>query len=95
MLVTLLNFLRTLASYLNKSENARLIITTPHPSVGWIHVLGAAIGLFSKHANEEHEDLLDRVKLGMACTHADLNMILYRRFLFGANQITVFKKTRQ
>ena len=29
-------------------------------------VLGAVIGLFSKYANEEDEDLLDRSKLEMA-----------------------------
>jgi len=84
--------LRTLSGYLNESDEARLIVTTPHPSVDWVHDLGAAIGLFSKHANEEHEDLLDRRKLEAAGDQAGLKLKSYRRFLFGANQIAVYVK---
>lgn len=86
-------FLRILSAYLNDSDKARLIVTTPHPSVDWIHDLGAAVGLFSKHANEEHEDLLGRAKLEMAGAQAGLKLVLYRRFLFGANQIAVYAKS--
>ncbi len=85
-------FLHILSAYLDESNDARLIVTTPHPSVDWIHDLGASIGLFSKHANEEHEELLDRAKLERAGVQAGLKLIAYRRFLFGANQIAVFEK---
>ncbi len=85
-------FLRTLAAHLNESEGACLIVTTPHPAIDWIHGLGANAGLFSKQANDEHEDLLDHAKLEMAGTQAGLKLISYRRFLFGANQIAVFEK---
>ncbi len=85
-------FLRTLAAHLNDTEGACLIVTTPHPAIDWVHGLGAAAGLFSKHANEEHEDLLDRAKLEMGGAKAGLKLISYRRFLFGANQIAVFEK---
>jgi len=67
-------------------------VTTPHPSVDWAHVLGAAVELFSKHANEEHEDLLNRAKLEMAGTQAGLELVSYQCFLFGTNQIAVFEK---
>jgi SAM-dependent methyltransferase len=88
-------FLASLATHLISSDNACIVITTPHPAVDWIHDAGAAVGLFSKHANEEHEDLLDRTKLEMAGQNAHLALVSYRRFLFGANQIAVFKKERR
>lgn len=83
-------FLRTLAAYLNDTPASRIVVTTPHPAVEWIHDAGAAIGLFSKHASEEHEDLLDHTKLEMAGHQAGLRLVSYRRFLFGANQIAVY-----
>lgn len=86
------DFLVMLATHLASSETACIAITTPHPAVDWIHGAGSAIGLFSKHANEEHEDLLDRTKLEVAGQKAGLTLAYYRRFLFGANQLAVFKK---
>jgi SAM-dependent methyltransferase len=83
-------FLADLAKHLNLSETARIVITTPHPSMDWVHDVGSAIGLFSQHANEEHEDLLDRDKLELVGENAGLRLVEYRRFLFGANQIAVF-----
>lgn len=87
-------FLYTLAVHLDESTAACLAVTTPHASVDWVHDVGAALGLFSKHANKEHEDLLDRAKLETAGAKAGLKLISYRyrRFLFGANQIAVFEK---
>lgn len=85
-------FLAALAAHLEESDTACLALTTPHPSVDWVHDTGAAVGLFSKHANEEHEDLLDRARLEMAGAEAGLRLISYRRFLFGANQIAIFDK---
>lgn len=86
------DFLSRLAGYLNPAPSSRVVITTPYPSVDWIHDLGAKIGLFSKHANEEHEDLLDRSKLEKAGLNAGLKMVTYQRFLFGANQVAVFAR---
>jgi len=86
------DFLRTLATYLGDTQSSQLVITTPHPTVGWVHDLGSAIGLFSKHANKEHEDLLDRSKLDKAGEQAGLSLVHYSRFLFGANQLAVYAK---
>lgn len=83
------NFLRTLSEFLN---DGHLVVTTPHPSVDWIHGVGAAIGLFSKHANEEHGDLLDQVRLEMVGAQAGLKLKFYSRFLLGANQVAVYSK---
>lgn len=85
-------FLATLAAHLHRAPEARVVVTTPHPSVDWVHDAGAAVGLFSRHANEEHEDLLDRHKLRAAGAAAGLKMLSYRRFLFGANQIASFAR---
>lgn len=83
------SFLCTLAEHL---KDGYLIVTTPHPAVDRLHGFGAAIGLFSKHANEEHGDLLDRSRLEMVGAQAGLKLNFYSRFLFGANQIAVYSK---
>lgn len=85
-------FLGELSKRLRDDENSRVVITTPHPSMDWIHDVGSLIGLFSKHANEEHEELLDRTKLEAAGNGANLQLAHYKRFLFGANQIAVYKR---
>lgn len=85
-------FLRLLTSFSGDKKDSRIIITTPSPTFEWVHDIGAAMGLFSKHANEEHEELLDRPKLERAGTEVGLHLVVYRRFLFGANQIAVFEK---
>lgn len=85
-------FLATLADHLQRAPEPRVVVTTPHPSVDWVHDAGAAVGLFSRHANEEHEDLLDRHKLRAAGAAAGLTMLSYKRFLFGANQIASFAR---
>ena len=85
------DFLTELSKYLKNNNAARIVITTPHPSMDWVHDFGANIGLFSKHASEEHEELLDYTKLEVAGRKAGLNLIEYRRFLFGANQLAVFE----
>jgi len=86
-------FLRCAALHLEPQPTSRIVITTPHPAVEWLHDLGAAVGLFSKHANEEHETLLDHARLRACADDARLRLVRYRRFLFGANQLAVFAAT--
>lgn len=85
-------FLLKLTAHLNNSSKSRLVLTTPAPFIDIIHSIGASIGLFSKHANEEHEELLNRDKLENIGKKAGLTLISYKRFLFGANQIAIFAK---
>lgn len=80
-------FLVALKSNLKKTPDARIVCTTPHPSMDWIHWAGSRTGLFSQSANEEHEELLDKKKLAVAAKAAGLRLLNYRRFLFGANQV--------
>jgi SAM-dependent methyltransferase len=74
------------------SPGGRLIVTTPHPIGRWPLEAGAALGLLSSHAHEEHEALLSRRDLEAAGRAAGFLSIAYRRFLFGMNQLAVFSR---
>jgi 2-polyprenyl-3-methyl-5-hydroxy-6-metoxy-1,4-benzoquinol methylase len=85
------SFLLKLAQYLKCQHYSYIVCTTPHPSFEWIHEVGAEMGLFSKHACEEHEALLNKKFLAEVAASAGLRMTVYRRFLLGANQLAVFQ----
>ena len=87
-------FLQDLAEHLIMSVSAKILVTTPHPSMDWVHDVGSKIGLFSGHANEEHEHLLDRTDLLRAGQKAGLRMTHYRRFMFGANQLALYMRIK-
>ena len=82
-------FLHRLATYLTDSPDARLIITTPHPSLGWIYAVGSTLGLFSKYACKEHVELLDYAKMRAFWQSSRLRLVSYGRFLLRANQLFV------
>ena len=63
-----------------------------HVHVHRAHDLGAAIGVFSRDASEEHEKLLGRRDLEMVARSAGLLQVKYRRFLGGANQLVVWQR---
>jgi 2-polyprenyl-3-methyl-5-hydroxy-6-metoxy-1,4-benzoquinol methylase len=88
-------FLRNLLEHLGRRPDDVIVCTTPHPSVDWLHTLGASMKLFSSHASEEHEELLDKPKLEKLAAKSGLLLATYRRFLFGANQIAVFHRAEQ
>lgn len=85
-------FLKRLKENLCDHPQSRIILTTPHPLGEWIHDLGSKFGLFSQHANEEHEELLDRRKLQEIGESAGLKMTTYRPFLFRVNQLAIYKQ---
>jgi len=85
-----LGLLRTFTSYLSDRPYACIVLTTPHPSMDWVHATGAALGLFSRHANEEHEELLGLGDLKHLGEELGLDIRVYRRFLLGANQLVVY-----
>ena len=74
------------------SPGGRIVATTPHPSGRWPLEAGAALGLLSPHARDEHEALLGRAALEEAGRSAGVPLVLYRRFLFGLNQLAVFSR---
>ena len=74
------------------SPGGRLVATTPHPSGRWPLEAGAALGLLSSHAHDEHETLLSPEALADAGRAAGLALVVYRRFLLGMNQLAVFSR---
>jgi len=84
--------LKTLKGYSSDNPSACIVLTTPLPSMEWIHTVGAAIGLFSKHASEEHQSLLGLDELKRLGRELGLRICTYRRFLLGANQLVVYSR---
>ncbi|MEO8585185.1 MAG: methyltransferase [Acidobacteriota bacterium] len=72
--------------------SGRIVATTPHPFGRIPLEVGAAVGLLSAHAHDEHEALLDRAALDEAGRSAGVSLTVYRRFLFGMNQLVVFSR---
>lgn len=85
-------FLSMLNCHLKNSIQSRIVITTPHPAVDWVHGIGAKLGLFSSHASEEHEALLGHRELLSIGEKNNLVLTHYQRFLFGANQLAIYKR---
>ena len=74
------------------TPHGQLVATTPHPVGRFPLEMGAALGLLSPHADEEHETLLSRGALEAAGKRAGLKVVTYRRFLLGLNQLVVFER---
>lgn len=70
--------------------NGMIVVTTPASFGRKFHDLGAAIGLFSKHAAQEHETFLNHQKLAAIAGAVNLQLRVYRRFLLGFNQLACF-----
>lgn len=85
-------FMLELKARLRNTPDAAIILTTPHPSVDWVHTLGAKFGLFSKHGSEEHGDLLNHKHLQVLADNCDLKLSEYHRFLLRANQLAIYKQ---
>ena len=85
------DFLHMLSLYLNDNPSSLLFLTTPHPLGERIHSAGAFLGLFSRHANEEHEELLDRKRLEFYAKSVGLRLVHYKRFLAGMNQLALLR----
>ncbi len=97
LMLALLEHLREPAAALSRaavllSPGGRSLVTTPHPAGRAPLEGGAALGLLSRHAAGEHEDLLSRAGLEAAGAAAGLRLALYRRFLLGLNQAAVFTR---
>jgi 2-polyprenyl-3-methyl-5-hydroxy-6-metoxy-1,4-benzoquinol methylase len=80
-------YLRRFAELLN--PDGQIVLTTPHPSLEWVHTSGARIGLFSHAAHNEHEELINKARMGGFLAGTGMRLDVYRRFLLGANQLFV------
>jgi 2-polyprenyl-3-methyl-5-hydroxy-6-metoxy-1,4-benzoquinol methylase len=70
-----------------------LVLTTPHRSFRWAHELGGKLGLSSSDAADDHETLFTRDTLVECVRTLPIALEEYRRFLFGMNQLFVFRRT--
>lgn len=80
-------WLRQAASILHPEGS--VVLTTPHPAFRRIHDYGAALGIFSHAASEEHESFLGHDRLRALAKACGFHLVRYRRFLLGANQLVV------
>ncbi len=74
------------------APNGQIVLTSPHPHLEWTHDLGAKVGLFSVEAADEHHELFDRRGFANLARGSGLDLVHYRRFLFGANQLAILRK---
>lgn len=72
-------------------EKGILVGTTPHPIGKRIHEMFAMIGLLSKEAAHEHKSFLNREDLSEIASLSGGNLIFYKRFLLGMNQLFIIQ----
>jgi 2-polyprenyl-3-methyl-5-hydroxy-6-metoxy-1,4-benzoquinol methylase len=84
------DFLADLCAHLKQVPDASLVLTTPHPSAELVHTVGAALGLFSSHAADDHETLFDSKGLQQLARDLGMQVGTYKRFMLGFNQFAVF-----
>jgi 2-polyprenyl-3-methyl-5-hydroxy-6-metoxy-1,4-benzoquinol methylase len=75
-------------------RKGKFILTTPHPLARKVHEMGARVGMFSYHADDEHESFLNKKDLTQLAVQEGFEMVAYRRFLLGMNQVAVFVKKK-
>lgn len=73
------------------APGGRVVLTTPSPLADRIHALGAAVGLFSREAHEEHETLFDGPKMRDLAARCGFAVIAERHFLLRLNQLFVLE----
>ena len=73
------------------APGGQIVLTTPHPRFEWVHTVGAKVGFFSNHAHDDHEDLIDKLRMIELAAPSGLVVAEYRRFLLGANQLFVLR----
>jgi 2-polyprenyl-3-methyl-5-hydroxy-6-metoxy-1,4-benzoquinol methylase len=76
------------------ADRGRIVLTTPHRSFRIVHDAGSWLGLFSREAADEHEEMFDRELLSAVAEESGLRVAHYRRFLGGANQLFVLERDK-
>jgi 2-polyprenyl-3-methyl-5-hydroxy-6-metoxy-1,4-benzoquinol methylase len=71
----------------------QVILTTPTPfGNDVVHRLGAALGLFSQKAADDHIVIFNRKRLDIFARQAGLSLTEHRRFQFGCNQMAILRR---
>jgi 2-polyprenyl-3-methyl-5-hydroxy-6-metoxy-1,4-benzoquinol methylase len=85
-----LAWLRTLLK-----PGGQIVLTTPHPSIRWLHEFGARIGLFSREGAKEHRKLINRERMIQLAETSGFRVRDFRRFLLGCNQLFVLEPAEE
>jgi SAM-dependent methyltransferase len=73
--------------------NGKVILTTPtNFGNDVVHKLGCSLGLFSKEAADDHITIFNRKRLDIFGKEIGLDLIDYKTFQFGCNQIAILRK---
>ena len=83
-------FLATCARFLR--EGGKVVITTPNPSLEWMHGVAAKFGLLSHEAHDDHQSVVGRRELTEAAAKAGLQVDEFHYFMLGANQLLVLSR---
>lgn len=70
-------------------DDGLFIMTTPAPIGDIMHQVGAKIGLFSKHAVDDHEIIFTHQSMEPYLTRNGLKIREYRPFLLSTNQLYI------
>jgi len=74
------------------AEGGHVILTTPRRGGEGIYSAGVRLGLFSREAHEEHAEAFpDKPFLDNAGRTARLRLADYRLFMFGFNQLAIYR----
>lgn len=84
------DFLATCAGFLR--EGGKIVVTTPNPSLEWMHGVAAKVGLLSHEAHDEHQSVVGRRELSAAAAKGGLRVDEFRYFMLGANQLLVLSR---
>jgi len=83
--------MRGVAQALRPGGNVLLTSPTPFGN-DVVHRIGASLGLFSRHAMEDHVVVFNRYRLNLLAREVGLDMSHYETFQFGCNQFAIFSK---
>ncbi|HEV2045715.1 MAG TPA: class I SAM-dependent methyltransferase [Chthoniobacterales bacterium] len=72
-------------------SGGQVVLTTPHPSIRWLHEFGARIGLFSREGAREHRELINRRRMTQLAQASGFRIRHCRIFLVGCNQLFVLE----
>ena len=85
------SFLQNIKKHLLPS--GRIILTTPSPYFKEIYSWGSHMGIFSREAEEEHQDYYNFLAIRKISDQVGLIIREYKKFLLGANQLFILENT--
>jgi 2-polyprenyl-3-methyl-5-hydroxy-6-metoxy-1,4-benzoquinol methylase len=74
------------------TTRGRIVLTTPHARWEPLHGFASKLRLTSIEAHDDHESVLDRRALERLIDVVGLELVTYRRFLGGMNQLVVAER---